>query len=1165
VALHAQAVVTFPGLSQDPTVTVFESSTLKETSTFDAPNAFELLSLADGSQHYLVSNIAGAAITVTDKGLGLNGMVSMIGNFANPVNTATLSPDGSWLVVGENAVHILTTTTNTDLTPNGIPICNGGPIIGLAVSYDAQTAYALENYNGKSCLAAINLPQQTIVNTLNLTGPATALALGPNGLLYVSAPNQILEINPATLTTTLGGVIAVNASPGGMVFTPDGNYGLAVNQTLGAGPAVMLISLANHNLAGFVPSNGLTFPLDTLLVTSATTVWAYSTPGQSLYMLQIGSTGGLILTQPNIAGVTLSTISGVGFSTDMGIPGRNAPEYLFLISNGTLFRVDPVSLLVTQETILTSNPGALSYFTATATGNSPVTVLEFGNNQNVLPGATALPLVVQALDGNGLPISGAGVSFTTTSGTITPADTTTGADGYAEAIFTAGTDPADIGALSVSAQVGSASANFFGTVGPTTPASPAVLTITAGQGQLVLVDPTGTNPTGPFAPFTVLATDASGNPVPNAVVIFTLVSGDGGLLSATGVGQTSVAVVTNGSGVACTYFAPPLVFPYSPGFAGATVTASVGSLTQTFYITTVGADVTYCGAPPCSPEVAPVIVQEITPAPNSVLTGTASTTLNGAVVVSVYTTSGTPIPDAGVQVNTGPNTFAPNSSCADPTGAATALTNASGIATCSLVLNGVAGTLPLSVTVPLVTPTGTGIGYTNYTLTITPGPPAQAVVVSGNQQVTLTNSVLSQPLVVQINDSYGNPIVGTPVTWEVVSGSMQLISPMNTTGPAGTASTSGFVNSPPGTMVTVQVTAGSASATFTILVTSPAAGINVISGNNQSTPINTAFGAPLVVQVVDVNGNPAPFAPVNFSLDVGSANITSGYVTASATGQASTTVTAGPYAGTTTITATTGSLTAIFTLNVLPLGPSGVAILNAASFAPGIAPGGLMTLIGPGLTPTIQGVASTPSQTAGYSVTVSVAPGIAPTTAPILALVNQNGVQQINAQVPFSIVPGLNAITVQTPQGSTTFTDVPINPLAPGIFTFGTLSANGQTYPLAVVIRSDGSLVSASNPVQPGETITFYATGLGQTSPAASTGVPGEPGQFVTSTLFAGLNHQGDSVVSAIYQPNAIGLYAVTLQVPATATPGPAQPLSLTMEDATFQPFTALDAYVPIQ
>src|ERR1035438_5405441 len=92
----------------------------------------------------------------------------------------------------------------------------------------------------------------------NIAGAATALALGPNALLYVSAPNQILEINPVSLAPTPGGVVAVDATPGKLVFTPDGNYAVAANQTFGTQPAILLLNLNDHLIEGTVPFTGLT-------------------------------------------------------------------------------------------------------------------------------------------------------------------------------------------------------------------------------------------------------------------------------------------------------------------------------------------------------------------------------------------------------------------------------------------------------------------------------------------------------------------------------------------------------------------------------------------------------------------------------------------------------------------------------------------------------------------------------------------------------------------------------------------------------------------------------------------------------------------------------------------------------------------------------------------
>ena len=1199
--LQAQYLVTFQGpaiVSQDPTVSFFDPTTLVPGPTTSVPGAFQFLSLADGSELYLITNNTGAAITVLYPiaGSAVVDAASQqdIGNFANPLNCGALTPDGSRLVVGENAVHIFDTGSNTDLTPNGIAVGNGATIIDVAVSYDSQTVYALATYNGNSYLAAISVPQLAVTNTTNIAGAATALALGPNALLYVSAPNQILEINPVSLAPTPGGVVAVDATPGKLVFTPDGNYAVAANQTFGTQPAILLLNLNDHLIEGTVPFTGLTAlatsPLtglpatfDGLYVASPTTVYAFSSGAQSLFNLQIGTNGGLVLEIPVIANVILAAQAAVTLSNDLGVPGRNYPQFLFTVSSGAvdgtgidnLYRIDPASSLLTQQTPLASLPGAVAYFAPTFTNNTPTTVLQYGDNQTLLPDSVSLPLVVRALDQNGLPISGTGVNFVASAGTIAPAITVTGADGYAQAIFKAGSTPADVGAVSVTASVGPVQQTFTINVEATQPAPPAALSIVSGQGQVILGNPvTGLLPN--VAPLTVLTTDRNGNPVPNALVTFTVTSGAGGLTAPDGSEQNAVVTPTNSAGQASITFIPTIAASYR-GFLTATVTASATTgatdtdgnpitVSQGFFVTTLLLDAEYCGTPPCTPPVSPLYAQVLQPAPGTVFTGNTGSTLPNPVLVQVFLASGPAIPNVGVSVSTGSSLNLPNASCAGPTGGGLALTNASGLATCNLVLNGMPGTEPLTISIPEAgIGNGSGLIFSGYTLTILPGTPANIKILSGNNQVVLTDTTLPVPFLVKVTDAFNNPVPGAPVTWKVVSGSISLTGASTTTSASGEATASGYVASQGGSTVTVQVTVGSESATFTILVSVPAATIKVVSGNNQSAVINTPLSAPLVVQVQDKSGNPASFSPVFFSAS-GLQTLSATSVTADVNGQASTMVTsAGPIGGTFTVSAIFSKTikkppTATFTLTSLPLGPESPVIANSASFAPGISPGGLATLVGADLTPTIQGVVTDPLQMAGYTVSFD---GI---SAPILALVNQNGNEQINVQVPFEETPGSSDnVTIETPQGSATLSNITINPLAPGIFINGTLSAYGQSYPLAEAVRPDGSLVSASNPAQRGENITFFATGLGQTVPNASTGVPGEPGQIVGGTVYAGVNNQGDAVVSAIYQPNAVGLYAVTIQIPATTTPGPAQPLGLLMVDLTGTGYSAPPAYLPIQ
>ena len=90
---------------------------------------------------------------------------------------------------------------------------------------------------------------------------------------------------------------------------------------------------------------------------------------------------------------------------------------------------------------------------------------------------------------------------------------------------------------------------------------------------------------------------------------------------------------------------------------------------------------------------------------------------------------------------------------------------------------------------------------------------------------------------------------------------------------------------------------------------------------------------------------------------------------------------------------------------------------------------------------------------------------------------------QLGIQIPTDLT-GTSATVQVTVNGqpSTTST-VSIDAFSPGIF-----AVNGQGTGAGAITHANGSLVNAANPARPGEEIVIYATGLGQVTPAVSTG-----------------------------------------------------------------------------
>ena len=412
-----------------------------------------------------------------------------------------------------------------------------------------------------------------------------------------------------------------------------------------------------------------------------------------------------------------------------------------------------------------------------------------------------------------------------------------------------------------------------------------------------------------------------------------------------------------------------------------------------------------------------------------------------------------------------------------------------------------------------------------------------------------------------VTDAGGNVLTGVPVNFQVITpGTITLANVSSATDVNGHASALGTLGNTAGTYQ-VKVTAGSASATFSFTVSIPATGIHVVSGNNQSAVTSAAFGAPLVVEVVDVNGNPVAGVPVTFAVSSGSATVSNPSATTGTNGQASANVTAGSGAGTITITASAVGLNASFTLTSNPPGPTNVTFVNGASFQSGISPGAIAIIMGQGLLPGVTGVQTPlnvvgplPTSLAGFSVTFN---GV---QAPIFYVSNQNGQQQVSIQVPFEISAGPATVVINTPgSGTATLNNVPIQPVAPGLFE---TQYNGQNF--AVVTRPDGSYVSPTNPAIPGETDCAYATGLGQTTPPLSSNNAGVANQTVVDPLDFGLNNAGVGVVSVSAVPDQVGVYQVCFQVPLTTAAGPRQNVGLIVHDPAGD-FYAQGSYIPIQ
>ncbi|MGB9604918.1 MAG: hypothetical protein ACPL88_03455, partial [Bryobacteraceae bacterium] len=176
-------------------------------------------------------------------------------------------------------------------------------------------------------------------------------------------------------------------------------------------------------------------------------------------------------------------------------------------------------------------------------------------------------------------------------------------------------------------------------------------------------------------------------------------------------------------------------------------------------------------------------------------------------------------------------------------------------------------------------------------------------------------------------------------------------------------------------------------------------------------------------------------------------------------------------------------------------------VVNAASYRPALAPGGLMAIFGSGLA---RAGAPTEVEMSGIAARVVAATPF-----------------QLNVEVPLGLTPGLHALRVRSPFG-TVEQQVTVQAVAPAIFSLPTGGA--------AIVNQDGTINGPSNPVRRGQAVVIYCTGLGEVTQAGPPHWAKEPVRVMVdgrelAPLFAGRT------------PNFSGLYQVNVLIPSSLPP----------------------------
>jgi uncharacterized protein (TIGR03437 family) len=224
---------------------------------------------------------------------------------------------------------------------------------------------------------------------------------------------------------------------------------------------------------------------------------------------------------------------------------------------------------------------------------------------------------------------------------------------------------------------------------------------------------------------------------------------------------------------------------------------------------------------------------------------------------------------------------------------------------------------------------------------------------------------------------------------------------------------------------------------------------------------------------------------------------------------------------------------------VPPPEPTINSVVNGASFVGGgIAPGEIATIFGTDLTSSV-GI----NLTSGLPLPATfqkVAVMVNGSAAPLFAVDNVNGQQQINFQVPFEVSGTTANIAVVNNTSTGPTVAVPVLPAHPGIFNY---TAGGLVF--GAILHANFQLADTADPAVAGETVLIYCTGLGAVSSAPADGAASN-GQETTATAVVTIGGTNAPVSFSGLAPSFVGLYQINAQIPAGLKPSN-QPVVVTM------------------
>jgi hypothetical protein len=270
-----------------------------------------------------------------------------------------------------------------------------------------------------------------------------------------------------------------------------------------------------------------------------------------------------------------------------------------------------------------------------------------------------------------------------------------------------------------------------------------------------------------------------------------------------------------------------------------------------------------------------------------------------------------------------------------------------------------------------------------------PDSPDSISVKSGQDQGGRVSTQLSDSLVVEVVDRFGNLEPGVEVSWGVVGGGSASAATTVTgaDGRTGVTRTLGETAGDQSTTATVEGLKGSPVSFHHLAVAAGTAGLFPISGGGQTGGVSAPLPNPLKVRALDGYGNAIVGQTVTWSIVSGGGSVTPASSATDASGTASANWTLGPNLGSQTITAKAGTLPNVtFQATAIAGPPAEVAMVTQPA---GSAQSGAVLSRQPKVR--LKDAGDNPTNTDGVPITVALASGPAGTLSGTLVVNTNDG------------------------------------------------------------------------------------------------------------------------------------------------------------------------------